>query len=106
MESPSGRACEVSRKRCLRVISSQIWRMGVVAVATDSLIIVARLGHLVARSLRGARLAGPLGVELLEDLLDTVSFLDRFVEKEAELRNALQSQPLAHLSSQKRRRTG
>src|SRR6266508_140544 len=104
IESPSGRACDVSRNRCRRTISSRICRTGADAVATGSLIIVARLGRVVAGCLTDARPVGPFRVELLEDALDAVALLDRLVEKECELGHALQLQALADLAPQERRR--
>src|SRR2546426_5183346 len=103
MESPSGLVCEISRNRCRRMISSRICRTGVDALATGSLIIVARLGRIMAGRRTDARLVGPFRVELLENALDAIALLDRLVEQECELGHALQLQTLADLAPQERR---
>src|SRR6476469_1506330 len=104
MESPSGLACDVSRNRCRRMISSRICRTGVDVVATGSLIIVARLGRVVAGRVTDARTVSPFRVELLEDALDAVGLLDGLVEQERQFGHPFQLKTLADLAAEERRR--
>src|SRR6266545_2003115 len=85
MESPSGRACDVSRKRRRRRISYRICRSAAA----------------VASSFAGSFVISGI-VELQEDSLDAVALLDRFVVEESELGHALQADPLADLPAQER----
>src|SRR4051794_40717163 len=79
IESPSGRACDVRRKRRrVRMASPMCRTADGMLVSTDSLIIVARSGRVV---LDGGS-AGPLRLEVLEDPFDPVARLDRVVEEE------------------------
>src|SRR5688572_3102148 len=89
MESPSGRAWEVSRKRWRFSSSSRICRRtGSAAVAVVVWLIVLGVVRGVAIGIFGA--AGRAGADLLQDALDAVSALDRFVEEEFELGHAFQ----------------
>src|SRR4051812_20689541 len=97
IESPSGLACEVSRNRWRRSISSRICRTADLAASTRSLIIVAGTDRVAI-----IRPACPFRPELLENALDTIALFDRVVEEEGQLRHALQAKPLANLSPQKR----
>src|SRR5687768_16734872 len=85
------------------MISSRIWRIGVEAVATGSLIIVRRFGALMSSPTR-IRRRGTLGVELPENLLDPVPLFDRLVEEERQLRDPLQIETLADLTPEERGR--
>src|SRR6266480_3523394 len=78
IESPSGLAWEVSRKRWWRRISSQIRRTAPAAASTGSLIIVARPACLAA----GVGPAGPFRLQFLKNLFDAVALLDRLVVEE------------------------
>src|SRR5690349_6997400 len=110
IESPSGRACEVSRKRGRARISSRIRAMSAAAaagslpsspVAAASVVVFV----LVIRCGCGWRFGRGLAarrVELMEDLLDAISALDGLVEEEFQLRHALQPQPAADLPPQER----
>src|SRR5262245_52080881 len=59
---------------------------------------------IVSGSTVGVGPRGPLGVDFLQDTLDPIALLDRFVEEELELRDALQPEPVANLPPQERRR--
>src|SRR5688572_18187908 len=111
MESPSGRACEVIRKRCRAKIASRICptsasapagRTGETGLFINGCFVWARV-----RGRRG-RIAGgsldPFGADFVEDSLDPIAALDRFVEEEFEARDPLQPQPAADLTPQERRR--
>src|SRR3954466_9546857 len=101
MESPSGLAWDVSRKRCRRRISSEIRRTAEAAVSTDSLIIVWRTDCVVG----AIGSCGPFRLELLKNPFDTVGVFDRLVVEEGQFGNPLQIQALADLPAQKRCRT-
>src|SRR3954470_20763128 len=86
MESPSGRACEVRRKRLRRRISSRICctgAAGMTPAADCSLFIVfGPVAHAIVDARGGGRLGRSFGVEILQDFLDAVVLLDGFVERE------------------------
>src|SRR4051812_39586577 len=98
IESPSGLAWEVSRKRCRRRISSEIRRTAAAAVSTDSLIIVGRTDCVIA----GVVSRGPFHVELLKNPFDTVGVFDRLVVEERQFGHSLQAETLPDLPAQKR----
>src|SRR5688500_2872776 len=103
MASPSGRACEVTTKRC-RVRTSSTMRARAVSVAVW--IIDRGWGRL--RRSAGVVLPGAarvLRVEIAQDLLDAVLVLDRLVELEVELGDAPQLQPAADLAAEEWRGT-
>src|SRR4051812_34753108 len=93
MESPSGRACDVIRKRCLAFTASRIWAINAPAVAwrasgTGLLIGVRLAARRVGRGRIGVVLTGRRGAaldaEFVENPLDAVAAFDRFVEEELE----------------------
>src|SRR5918994_5837183 len=106
IESPSGRACEVIRNRCRRRMSSRSWCRMVVDTGAPERTPRSSMSFVVftliwsRRGLRG-RLAA-LGVEVPKDLLDAIAALDRFVEKELQLGDAPEADPLPDLPAQKR----
>src|SRR5690349_8609499 len=102
IESPSGLACEVSRKRWRRRISSQIRRTAEAAAAasTGSLIIIARIVSVVA----DARPGRPFRLEFLKNSFDAIALFDRLVVEERQFRDTLEAQPLADPAPQKWRR--
>src|SRR5688572_2205685 len=103
MESPSGRAWEVRRNRCRRTIASQMSSMTPPRPGRwGSLFIVAGLSG--ARGVGHWRRGGTLRLEVLQNLLDPVLLLDRLVEEEIELGDALEAKPLADLPAQERGR--
>src|SRR5258705_2397078 len=90
IESPSGRTCEDSTKRCRLRISSAIRARIAVSVA-----VVVTLG--VGRWKLGVPL-GVLLVDVAEDLFDAVLVGDRLVEPELDLGDAAELQPRAELT--------
>src|SRR3954462_10018372 len=101
IESPSGLAWDVSRKRCRRRISSEIRRTAEAAASTDSLIIVGRTDCVIASV--GSR--GPFRLELLKNPFDPVAVFDRLVVEERQFGNPLQLETLSNLPPQKGCRT-
>src|SRR4051794_3450555 len=84
MESPSGRACDDSRKRWRERIAPTISsRAGSLCIV---ICVVGRVG----------------AVQILEDLLDPVLAGDRVIVQESELRRAFETQTLADLPAQER----
>src|SRR6187455_285778 len=116
MESPSGRECEVIRKRGRARISSRIRSTrdsagagAAGAPAGAGLLIVVRLVTvgLVRGGLRRGVAVGsgcPLRADVVEDSLDPVAPLDRFVEEELQQGHALEPEAAADLAAQERRR--
>src|SRR4026208_660217 len=100
IESPSGLAWDVSRKRWRRRTSSQIRRTAAAAVSTRSLIIVGRTECLVV----GFGPCGPFCFQLLKNSFDAVALFDRLVVEERQFRDTLQPKALTDLAAQKRRR--
>src|SRR6186997_432574 len=112
MESPSGRACEVIRKRGRARISSRIRSTrdsagagAAGAPAGAGLLIVVRLVAvgLVRGGLRrgvGVGSCRALRPDVVEDSLDAVAPLDRFVEEELQEGNPLEPEPAADLAAQ------
>src|SRR3954468_11242808 len=115
IESPSGRACEVSTNRCRLRMASQMRRtmsgglssgtalasVGWVMFSRGVRSGIGRLGRR-ARGLRLRRTAGALLLEIAEDLLDPVVLLDALVEEEVQLRRAAQPDPSGQLPAKKR----
>src|SRR4051812_41552679 len=101
IESPSGLAWDVSRKRCRRRISSEIRRTAEAAASTDSLIIVGRTDCVIA----GIVSRGPFRLELLKNPFDPVAVFDRLVVEERQFGNPLQAETLPDLPAQERCRT-
>src|SRR3954469_14862678 len=87
MESPSGLACEVIRKRRRAWMASQISVLGF-------FVVIGSVGRARRR----------LGLQVLQDLLDAIVLRDRLVVEERQLRHAPQPDARAELAAQERRR--
>src|SRR5690348_18333406 len=96
IESPSGRACDVTRKRCRDWIASQMRsRVGLLVIVFEAIVRGGR--HRRAGALVGFRF------QLLQDLFDAVLVRDRFVVEELELGRAAQADALADVMAQEGR---
>src|SRR4029453_17148017 len=110
IESPSGRACDVIRKRCRLITAPRIRLISASAVAGRAsgtgLLIGLRLAAGLWR--RGVGPAVALGgvtslrVDFVQDAFDSIAALDRLVEEEFEDWDPLQSQPAAELPAEER----
>src|SRR5512145_388654 len=100
MESPSGRACDVSRNRCRERMASRIWRRTGGCRPSCGLFVVSVI---VSRRLLRGRDAGALRLQLLQDALDPIVALDALVEEELQLRDPAEPEPAAELTAQERR---
>src|SRR5687767_10195249 len=99
--SPSGRACEVTTKRCRPRIASTMCRRSrsvVVTIYTRKRFARRRVGVAI-RHVSLPPLV--LFVELAQNLLDTILMADRFVELKLEFGNAPQPQAIAEMAPEK-----
>src|SRR5688572_11941419 len=99
--SPSGRACEVTTKRCRPRIASTMCRRSrsvVVTIYTRKRFARRRVGVAI-RHVSLPPLV--LFVELAQNLLDTILMADRFVELKLEFGNAPQAQAIAEMAPEK-----
>src|SRR5215211_1808796 len=105
MESPSGLAWDVSRKRRRPCTSSRIRRRtaapGASCGSTRSLPIV--FGFIVLGICGGRGLIRPARLQLLQELFDPVVLLDRVVEQKGQLGNAFEPETAADVAAQERR---
>src|SRR5258705_2510446 len=106
IESPSGRTCDESTKRCLPRISSAIRARMAVSVAAPVIVWGSGILAFARRASAGKRVLGfafgcalrVLLVDVAEDLFDAVLVGDRLVEPELDLRHAPELQPRADLA--------
>src|SRR6476661_8139401 len=98
IESPSGRAWDVRRKRCRERIASQISGR----IVARSLLLVA-VWLIVSGCVRGGAGLRPFRLDVLQDALDSLVSFHAFVEEELQLGCAPQPQPLAQMAAQERR---
>src|SRR4026207_1668405 len=107
MESPSGLACEVMRKRRRLRISLQIASTCRVAERVGLSVALARFVAVIVSSgeIVQVRVLGTFGLDVEDDALDPVLTLDAFIVEEVEPGHVLQAEPPADLVSQKGRRT-
>src|SRR5688572_9690116 len=105
--SPSGRACDVTTKRCRRRIASTMCRRSVgveITVYTPQRLARRRVGfrvRILGRVGDGRRLALLVFVvQLAQDLLDAILMGHRFIELELQLRHAAQLQAVADMAAE------